>query len=92
MKNVITPLAKSVLLALGLTAAADTRIHKKTLGSRTTTLIITATLIIWNDEMEDIMKIVKSFNDSGLLLKGVNESIQNEEKEQKEGFLFLIYI
>ena len=86
MKNVIKPLAKSVLLALGLTAAADTRIHKKILGSRTTTLII------WNDEMEDIMKIVKSFNDSGLLLKGVNESIQNEEKEQKEGFLFLIYI
>ena len=86
MKNVIKPLAKSVLLALGLTAGADTRIHKKILGSRTTTLII------WNDEMEDIMKIVKSFNDSGLLLKGVNESIQNEEKEQKEGFLFLIYI
>ena len=92
MKNVIKPLAKSVLLALGLTAAADTRIHKKILGSRTTTPIITTTLIIWNDEMEDIMKIVKSFNDSGLLLKGVNESIQNEEKEQKEGFLFLIYI
>ena len=42
--------------------------------------------------MEDMMKIVKSFNDSGLLLKGVNESIQNKEKERKEGFLFLIYI
>ena len=42
-----------------------------------------ATLIISNDEMEDIIKIVKSLEDSGLLLKVVSETIQNEAKEQK---------
>ena len=57
MKNVIKSLAKSVLIPLGLTAAAsaaDAGIHKKFLGSGTTTLIIS------NDELEDIVKIVKS--------------------------------
>ena len=39
------------------------------------------TLIISNNEMEDIIKIVKSFEDSGLLLKGVTEIVQNEVKE-----------
>ena len=42
----------------------------------------TTTLTISNDEMEDIMKIVKSLEDSGLLLKGVSETFQNEAKEQ----------
>ena len=37
--------------------------------------------------MEDIIKIVKSFEDSGLLLKGVTETVHNEVKEQKGGFL-----
>ena len=66
MKNVIKPLAKSVLIPLGLTAAlsaADAGIHKKILGSRTTAPIIS------NDEMEDIIKIVKSLKHTGLLLK-----------------------
>ena len=40
--------------------------------------------------MEDIIKIVKSLEDSGLLLKGVIETIQNEEKEQKEGFISML--
>ena len=40
--------------------------------------------------MEDIMKIVKSLEDSGLLLKGVTETVQNEIKEQKEGFLSMV--
>ena len=87
MKNVIQPLAKSVLIPLGLTAAAsaaDAGIHKKILGSGTTTLIIS------NDEMEDIIKIVKSLEDSGLLLKGVTETVQNEVKEQKGGFLSML--
>ena len=87
MKNVIKPLAKSVLIPLGLTAAAsaaDAGIHKKVLGSRTTILIIS------NDEMEDIIKIVKSLEDSGLLLKGVSKTIQNEAKEQKGGFLSML--
>ena len=77
MKNVIKPLDKSVLIPLGLTAAAsaaDAGIHKKILGSGNTTLIIS------NDEIEDIIKIVKSLEDSGLLLKGVTETVQNEVK------------
>ena len=44
------------------------------------------TLIISNDEIEDIIKIVKSFEDSSLLLKGVTGRVQNEVKEQKGGF------
>ena len=40
--------------------------------------------------MEDIIKIVKSLKDSGLLLKGVRETIQNEDKEQKGGFLSML--
>ena len=87
IKNVITPLAKSVLIPLGLTAAAsaaDAGIHKKILGSGNTTLIIS------NKDMEDLIKIVKSLEDSGLLLKRVAESVQNELKEQKGGFLSVI--
>ena len=87
MKNVIKPLAKSVLIPLGLTAAAsaaDAGIHKKILGSGNTTLIIS------NDEMKDIIKIVKYLEDSGLLLKGVSETVQNEAREQKEGFLSML--
>ena len=89
IKNVIKPLAKSVLIPLGLTAAAsaaDARIHKKILGSGNNK----TTLIISNDEMKDIIKIVKSLEDSGLLLKGLSETIQNKAKEQKEGFLSML--
>ena len=88
MKNVIKPLAKSVLSPLGLTAgalAADAAIHKKILGSGNTT-----TLIISNDEIMDIIKIVKFLEDSGLLLKGVTETVQNEVKKQKGGFLSML--
>ena len=79
IKNVITPLAKSVLIPLGLTAAAsaaDAGIHKKILGSGNTTLIIS------NKDMEGLVKIVNLLEDSGLLLKGVNGAVQNEIKEQ----------
>ena len=88
MKNVITPLAKSVLIPLGLTAAAsaaDAGIHKKILVSGNNT-----TLIISNKDMDDLIKIVKSLEDSGLLLKGITESVQNEIKEQKGGFLGML--
>ena len=50
----------------------------------------TTTLIISNDEMGDIIKVAKYFEDSGLLLKGVSETIQNEAKKQKGGFLSML--
>ena len=90
MKSVIKPLAKTVLIPLGLTAAAsaaDAGIHKKILGSGHNNNTI---LIISNDEMDDILKIVKSLQDSGVLLKGVTETIQNEAKEQRGGFLSML--
>ena len=82
--NVIKPLAKSVLIPSGLTAAAsatDEAIHKKIFGSGFTTLIISS------KEMEDIMKIVKCLEDSGLLIKVVSETIKHETKDQKGLFL-----
>ena len=88
MKSVIKPLAKRILIPLVLTAAsaADAGIHKKILGSGHNN----TTLIISNDEMGDILKIVKSLEDSGMLLKGVSETIQLEAKEQREGFLGML--
>ena len=65
-------------------SAIDGSIKKKMLGSGTTVLIIS------NDEMNDIIKIVKSLEDSGVLLKGVSETIQHEAKEQKGGFLSIL--
>ena len=88
MESVIQPLAESVLIPLGLTAAAsaaDAGIPKKILGSGHNT-----TLMISNYEMEDVLKIVKSLEDSGLLLKGVSETIKDEAKEQKGGFLSML--
>ena len=49
-----------------------------------------ATLIISNEEMNDIMKIVKSLEESGLFIKGINETMKNEAKEQKRGFLAML--
>ena len=57
---------------------------KKILGSGNTTLIIS------NKDIEDLIKVVKSLEDSGLLLKGVTEPVQNEVKEQKVGFLSIL--
>ena len=59
-------------------------LKKKMLGSGTTTLIIS------NDEMDDILKIVKSLEDSNVLLKGVSETIQHEAKEQRGRFLSML--
>ena len=90
IKSVIKPLAESVLIPLGLTAAAaaaDAGIHKKILGSCNNN---NTTLIISNDEIGDILKIVKSLEDSGVLLKGVSETIEHEAKEQRGGFLSVI--
>ena len=57
---------------------------KKILGSGNTPLILL------NKDIEDLIKIVKSLEDSGLLLKGVMESVQNEVTEQKGGFLSML--
>ena len=76
------------MIPLGLTAAtsaADVEIHKKILGLGNAT-----TLVVSNDEIEDIIKIVKSLKDSSLLLKGVTKTVQNEVKEQKGGFLSML--
>ena len=87
LMKVAMPLAKNVLAPLGITAAMsaiDGSIKKKMFGSGTTTLIIS------NDEMDDILKIVKSLEDSNVLLKGVSETIQHEAKEQRGGFLSML--
>ena len=83
--NVLKPLAKSVLIPFGLTAAAsatDAAIHKKMFGSVFTTLIIS------NEDMNGIKKMVKFLEESGLLIKDVSETIKNEAIEQKRGFLW----
>ena len=88
IENEIKPLAKSILIPLGLTAvvsAADAGVHKKIFESGNNNLS-SITLIISNSEMEDIIKILNSFEDSDLLSKGVTETVQNEVKEQKGGF------
>ena len=82
LKSVIKPLG-----ILGLTAAAsatDAAINKKILGSGGTTLIIS------NNEMNDVLKRVKYLKDSGVLLKGVSETIKNKAKEQSGGFLSML--
>ena len=58
---------------------------KKILGSGNN-----ITLIISNDEINGVIKIVKSLEDSGLLLKGVTETVQNKVKKQKGGFLSML--
>ena len=82
--KVTVPLAKNVLAPLGITAAnsaLDAGIQEKIHGSRTTTLIIS------NEEMNDIMKIIEALENSNVLFKGVTKTIKIETKEQKGGFL-----
>ena len=81
----VTPLAKSGRIPLGLTAAASATnagIHKRILGSVTTTV-----LIISNEKMREIMKIVKSLRALGLLIKSVNQTIENQRRKERIGFL-----
>ena len=93
IKNVIKPLAKSALIVLRATAGAsgaDSGIdtsstsHNRPSSSASHTNTI---LIISNDEMKDILKIVKYLEDSSLLPYGVSETIQNEAKKQGGRFL-----
>ena len=81
-QNLIKPLAKSVLIPAVL--AANAGIHKKILGSGNKTLIIS------NDEMEYIIKIVTPHEDTGLLLLGVTKTVQNEVKKQKGWILSML--
>ena len=87
LMKVAMPLAKNVFAPLGLTAtmsAIDGSIQKKIYGSGTTKLIIE------NKDMNDIMKIIEVLENSGILLKGVSKTIENETKEQKGGFLSML--
>ena len=71
------PLAKNILAPLGITAAAsatDGEFQKKVHGSGTTTLIIS------NEKMNHIMKIVRALEDSNILVKGITKTIENETK------------
>ena len=85
------PLLKSVVKPLGMLAltvaasATDAAINKNILGSGGHT-----TLIISNDDMQDLLKTVKSLEDSGILLDGITETVKNEVKEQKGGFLSML--
>ena len=86
MKGAVS-LAKNILAPFGITTTAsviDAGIQKKIHGSGTTTLIIS------NEEMNDIMKIVEALEDSKILLKGVIKTIKNKAKEQKVGFLGML--
>ena len=84
LMKVPVPLAQNILAPLRITAAAlaiDARIRKKMHGSGTTTLIIS------NEEMNDIMKIFRALEDSNIWLKGITKAVKNETREQRGGFL-----
>ena len=86
LMKVALPLAKNVLAPLGLTAAVsaiDGSIQKKIHGSG-------IKLIIEQEDMNDIMKIIEGLENSGVLLKGVSKAIENETKEQRGGFLSML--
>ena len=85
--KVALPLAKNVLAPLGLTAAMsaiDRSIQKNIHGSG-------VKLIIEEEDMNDIMKIIEALENSGILLKGVSKTIENETKEQRGGFLSMLF-
>ena len=81
------PLLKSVVKPLGMldlttaASATDAAINKKILGSGNHT-----TLIISNDDMQDLLKIVKSLEDSGILLDGITETVKMKLKSKKVVF------
>ena len=85
------PLFESVIKPLGMlgltaaSSATDVAINKKILGFGNH-----ITLIISNDDMQDTLKIVKSLEDSGILLDGITETVENEVKKQKGGFLSML--
>ena len=90
LMKVAVPLAKNILALLGIAAAAsaiDAGIRNKIHGSGRPS---STTLIISNKEMNDIMKIVQTLEDSNILLKGITKTIRNETAEQKGGSLSML--
>ena len=86
--KVAIPLAKNVLAPLEITAAVsaiDVGIQKRIHGPGTRTLIIS------NEEMNEITKSVQSLENSNFLLKGVTKRTKNETKEQNRGFLSMLF-
>ena len=86
LMKVAMPLAKNVLAPLGLTAAmsaTDGSIQKKIHGSG-------VKLIIEQEDMNDIIKIIETLKNSGILLKRISKTIENETKEQRGGFLSML--
>ena len=86
LMKVALPLAKNVLASLSLTAAMsaiDGSIQRKIHGSR-------VKLIIEQKDVNDIMKIIEALENSGILLKGVSKTTENETKEQKGRFLSML--
>ena len=88
LMKIAIPLAKNVLGPLGITAAAsaiDAGIEKKIHGSGTTTLIIS------NEEMNDIRKIVQALEDSNILLEEVTKTIENETGTKRKIFKHVVW-
>ena len=87
LMKVAMPLAKNVLAPLGSTAAMsaiDGSIQKKIYGSG-------VKLIIEQEDISDIIKIIETLENSSILLKGVTKTIENETKEQRVGFLSMLF-
>ena len=83
MRSVLTLLCQSVLIPLGLSAGMsveDAAIQNKFYESGTTTSIIS------NEEMKDIMKIVKSLEESGLLIKEFMKQLKMKQRNKKVDF------
>ena len=92
LMKVAMPLAKNVLAPLCLTSAMsaiDGSIQKKIHGSGATK-VAGVKLIIEQEDMNGLIKIIKALENSGILLKGVSKAIKNETKEQKGGFLSML--
>ena len=92
LTKVAVPLAKNILALLGITSTAsaiNAWIQKKIHGSGRP---LSTTLIISNEKMNGIMKILQALEDSNILLKGVTKTIKNETKEQKGGFLSMLLV
>ena len=86
LMKVAMPLVKNVLAPLDLTpamSAIDGSIQKKIHGSG-------VKLIIEQEDMNDIIKIIEALENSCILLKGVTKTIENETKEQRGGFLSML--